>query len=106
MDLLISELDPDAVSLCFDSGWAEQGGQSATEFMAKHGQRIRMLHLRDFCGAQSVPLGHGDNDLAAQIALLSHLPNLEYLVVEQDPSPTPLEDMQTSRRYLRNTFGL
>ena len=106
IDLLLAELDPDAVTLCFDAGWAERAGQSAAEFLAQHGQRVHFLHLRDFRGTQSVPLGQGDIDLAAQIALLPHLPNLEYLVVEQDPSADPLADMQASRRYLRDNFGL
>ncbi len=106
MDLLLLELDPEAVTLCFDAGWAERAGQNAAEFLANYGQRVHFLHLRDFHGAQSVPLGQGDIDLAAQIALLPHLPNLEYLVVEQDPSADPLADMQASRRYLRDTFGL
>lgn len=106
MDLLLAELDLEAVTLCFDAGWAERAGQNAAEFLAQHSQRVRFLHLRDFRGAQSVPLGQGDIDLAAQIALLPHLPNLEYPVVEQDPSADPLADMQASRRYLRDTFGL
>ena len=106
MDLLLAELDPDAVTLCFDAGWAERAGQNAGEFLSEHGESIRFLHLRDFRGAQSVPLGQGDIDLAAQIALLPHLPHLEYLVIEQDPSADPLADMQASRHYLRDTFGL
>lgn len=106
MDLLLSELDPDFVTLCFDAGWAQRAGQNAAAFLREHGPRIAFLHLRDFRVAQSVPLGQGEIDLPAQIALLPHLPNLEFLVVEQDPSPNPLADMQASRRYLRDTFGL
>ena len=106
MDLLLSDLDPAAVTLCLDAGWAEQAGQSAAAFLAEHGPRVRLLHLRDFRGPQSVPLGQGDIDLAAQIAMLPHLPHLEYLVAEQDPSAAPLEDMRANRHYLRDTFGL
>ncbi len=106
MDILLRELDPTAVTLCFDAGWAERAGQDAADFLVEHGARIRFLHLRDFKGAQSVPLGQGDIDIASQIALLPTLPNLEYLVVEQDPSATPLNDMWASRRYLRDTYGL
>ena len=106
MNLLLAALDPNAVTLCFDAGWAERAGQNAAAFMTEHGERIQFLHLRDFSGAQSVPLGQGDIDIAAQIALLPHLSNLQYLVVEQDPAPDPLADMQASRRCLRETFGL
>ncbi len=106
MDILLEELDPAAVTLCFDAGWAERAGQNAARFLAEHAALVQFLHLRDFRGLQSVPLGQGDIDLAAQIALLPSLPTLEYLVVEQDPSATPLNDMQASRRYLRDTFGL
>ena len=106
MDLLLTVLDPDCVTLCFDAGWAERAGQNAADFLREHGDRVEFLHLRDFRGAQSVPLGQGDLNLAAQIALLPSLPNLKYLVVEQDPSENPPEDMRISRRYLRDTFGL
>ena len=106
MDLLLAELDPNLVTLCFDAGWAERAGQNAADFLREHAARIEFLHLRDFRGPQSVPLGQGEIDLEAQIALLPILSNLKYLVVEQDPSENPLEDMQTSRRYLRETFGL
>ena len=106
MDLLLTKLDPNAVTLCFDAGWTERAGESAIEFLHRHSTRVVILHRRDFRGAQSVPLGKGDLDLAAQVALLPSLPNLEYLVVEQDPSAAPLADLEESRTYLRNTFGL
>ena len=106
MDLLLAELDPNSVTLCFDAGWAERAGQNAADFLREQGARVGFLHLRDFRGPQSVPLGRGDLDLAAQIALLPTLLNLQYLVVEQDPSENPLEDMRISRAYLRKTFGL
>ena len=106
MALLLAELDPNFVTLCFDAGWAERAGQNAADFLREYAARIGVLHLRDFHGPQSVPLGRGEMDLAAQIALLPRLPNLQYLAVEQDPSDSPTEDMQVSRRYLRNAFGL
>ena len=106
MDLLLTEFNPNSVTLCFDAGWAQRAGQDAATFLREHGPRVGVLHLRDFRGTQSVPLGQGEINLPSQIALLPHLPNLAYAAIEQDPSPNPLADMQASRRHLRNAFGL
>ena len=107
MDLLLSGLDPKVVSLCFDAGWAARAGHDPVPFLHEHTTRIRMLHLRDFRGAESVPLGAGDLDLSSVLAALPHLPNLQALMVEQDPgTATPTEDMAASQRFLKDRLGL
>ena len=55
-DLFTDELPP-AVVLELDTYWAEVGGASATELLARHGDRVRLIHVKD---------GPGNRDTAAQ----------------------------------------
>jgi sugar phosphate isomerase/epimerase len=55
-DLFTDELSP-AVVLELDTYWAEVGGASATELLARHGDRVRLIHVKD---------GPGNRDTAAQ----------------------------------------
>ncbi len=107
MDILLSLLEPSVISLCFDAGWAALAGEDSVHFMRRHGDRIGTLHLRDFRGSVSVPLGSGDIDLSGILSLLPSLPNLQGVLVEQDPgTETPVADMIQSRLFLKNRFGL
>jgi sugar phosphate isomerase/epimerase len=107
MAVLLDELDAANVTLCLDAGWVWTAGQDPVGFLRENGDRVGFLHLRDFQGRESVALGRGEMDLAAVVAVARELPELRVLGVEQDPTtPTPLEDMQHSRRYLRDELGL
>ena len=107
MDILLPQLDPAVVSLCFDAGWAVRAGVDPVEFATKHASLIKTLHLRDFRGALSVPLGAGDMNLSQIVPAMVALPNVQAALVEQDPATeTPIEDMAISRRFLKEQFGL
>jgi sugar phosphate isomerase/epimerase len=101
MDLLLANLDVDAVRLCLDLGWLWIAGADPVRFLREHGEKIGAVHLRDFKGKESVALGRGDIDLASVVAEVRKWPRLEVLAVEQDPTtPDPLGDMLTSRQFL------
>ena len=101
MDLLLFGLDPEVVSLCVDAGWASLAGHDPVAFMLQHPDRIGTVHLRDFKGAKSVPLGRGDLDLKSTIAVLPKLPSAQVVLVEQDPGTAdPVGDMIGSLRFL------
>ncbi len=107
MDILLSRLDPAAAPLCFDAGWAVRAGHDPARFLTEHAARIGTLHLRDYRGEESVPLGAGDMDFSRLVPTLAALPNLRAALVEQDPATvTPFEDMAASRRFLKERFGL
>ena len=107
MDVLNDGLDPDAVALCVDTGWVWRAGLDAAEFLRSHRDRIGLVHLRDFTGAQSVPLGRGEFPLDSVIAVLPELPHLRWAIVEQDPdTDSPAADMTTSRACLRERYSL
>ena len=107
MDLLLGTLDVAVVPLCFDTGWAALAGHSPADFLDRNASRIGTLHLRDFRESVSVPLGAGS---VAQDAIVEQLPSLPYLkavLIEQDPgTQTPVQDMITSRQFLRERFGI
>lgn len=107
IDVLLNALDPAAVELCLDTGWVEVAGCDPVAFLRDHGDRIGLLHIRDFRGTESVPLGRGECDLGAVALNLPGLDNMAALVVEQDPTTdTPLEDMKASIRYLHEELNL
>lgn len=101
MDLLLEGFDPACVSLCADVGWVWFAGVDSLAFMREHAARIGVLHLRDFKGKVSETLGRGDIPLEAQLAAARELPNLRWVVVEQDPGcADPLGSMRESRAWL------
>lgn len=101
MDLLLAGCDPSRVGLCFDAGWAVRAGLDLLVFARTRAEWIGTLHLRDFRGAASVPLGAGDLDLRGTVPELLALPRLRAALVEQDPGgETPEAEMAQSRRFL------
>ena len=62
-DVFTERLDP-AVVLEIDTYWAEVGGQSAPELLARLGERVRLIHVKDGPrtteGAAQQPAGSGD----------------------------------------------
>ncbi len=107
MEILLAGFDPDAVKLCVDLGWVARAGLDPVAFLQEHRDWVGMVHLRDFRGEESVPLGQGDLELRPLATVLESLPCLNCVVVEQEPTTaTPLEDLLTSRRYLRDVFGI
>jgi sugar phosphate isomerase/epimerase len=101
MDLLLETLDSTCVRLCLDLGWLWIARADPPRFLREHGDRIGAVHLRDFKGQASVPLGQGDMDLPPLLAEVLRLPHLAALIVEQDPTTVdPLGDMLASKRVL------
>jgi sugar phosphate isomerase/epimerase len=106
MDILLHELDFDVVDLCLDVGWVWRAGLDPVQWMQQHRDKIGYLHLRDFAGEESVALGQGSMDLKPIVTTIDALPNVRWIVVEQDPtSPDPLRSMGESRAYLREHLG-
>ncbi len=106
IDLLLEELDFDVVKFCLDVGWIWFAGVDPAKFLKDHAEKIGVVHMRDFKNRLSVPLGQGEMNLDAIVAEIKKMTNLRALAVEQDPSSTPLEDMITSREYLKKQFAL
>jgi sugar phosphate isomerase/epimerase len=113
IEVLYEACDPAMVRACVDVYWVRDGGVDPAAFVAKHADRIRILHAKDSyreeVGRQSyAPVGSGVLDWPAIMKALepSACP---WVVVEQD-TPEPEGDAArssaASRRYLRETFSL
>ena len=48
VDFLLENTDPELVKLEDDVFWVQIGGRDTVEFLKKHGDRIPMLHVKDF----------------------------------------------------------
>jgi sugar phosphate isomerase/epimerase len=47
-DILLEETDASVVKFETDCGWMKVGGKDPVEYLRKHGNRIAMLHVKDF----------------------------------------------------------
>ncbi len=133
-DMLFEELegylDPQP-----DTCWLNYGGVNPSEYIRKYGDRINIVHLKDFVctklaagpvyalidengnaidksskedtGFCLVPLGQGRNDFHAILEACEEI-DADLVIVEQDDftGMTPIEGVKASRKYLKETFGI
>ncbi len=118
-----------------DTCWLHYGGVDPAAYVRKYGDRIDVVHLKDFTctklaagpvyalidndgnavekpsqedsGFCLVPLGKGRNNFEEILGACDEI-NADLLIVEQDnfTGMTPMEGVAESRRYLKHTFGL
>jgi sugar phosphate isomerase/epimerase len=107
VDLLLSELDPDAVDLCVDVAWVYRGGDDPAEFLARHADRIGYLHLKDtHSGEAFAELGRGVLDFDGIMRVIPTLPRVRWAMVEQDNTKlAPEESITISRDFLTKRYG-
>ncbi|MFI8104274.1 sugar phosphate isomerase/epimerase family protein [Streptomyces sp. NPDC086023] len=117
--------DPDAVSLCLDTGHYAYCGGDSVELIETFGERIGYLHLKQVdpavlaeVRAEQVPFGpavargvmceppQGVPDLAPVLAAAERLDTPLFAIVEQDmypcPPDRPLPIARRTRAYLRS----
>lgn len=89
-DLLLDQLD-DRVLVELDAYWARMGGADPAEVLARLGDRVRFVHVKDgpavsYAGDVMVPIGDGPTDWARVLRTPSgvrwHIVELERLHVE------------------------
>jgi sugar phosphate isomerase/epimerase len=130
-DTLLAETDPDLVFFELDIAWIEAGGQSAYEYLKRHGsRRFPLFHVKDFTltepplppgVTQAAPrttpnnvnlpnrpywltdVGKGDIDFPKIFSALRH-PRDHVFHVEHDDAPTDETIDETSPRP-RNPAG-
>ena len=118
-----------------DTCWLHYGGVDPSIYLRKYGDRIDVVHLKDFnCsrlaagpvyslidnngnavpkgsmednGFSLVPLGKGRNNFSEILEACDEI-DVKLLIVEQDDftGMTPMEGVAESRQYLRDTFGI
>lgn len=134
-DLVLGYTDPDLVKVEMDTYWVYRGGQDPVEWMQKYADRIVLLHQKDFPDNAPQPLNMfdgvvsaGDNidrnlfsttkdkrcfteigtgilPIQAIIDAAAGLPNLDYMILEQDfTALDEIESITISREAFASKF--
>jgi inosose dehydratase len=122
---LLDETDPHLVSWCFDCGHLAYGGGDNLEMLARYGNRIGYVHIKDldksileqakthgWSFAQALksyifaPLGEGAARIPDVIEKLRLADYDGWLVIEQDTTPVdPTEIARKNREYLERLLA-
>ncbi len=107
MDLILSEMDREAVDLCVDVAWVHIAGSDPALFLRRNAAIVGYVHLKDYTGDRHwVELGYGAVPLDSVMRAMPELRRARWVVYEQDSSDRPAaESCAISRRYLRDAFG-
>lgn len=134
-DLILENTDPDLVKLEIDTYWMHRGGQDPVAWMQKCADRVILLHQKDFPADAPQPLnlfdgvvsptenidlevflerkdercfteiGTGVLPIQDIIDAAGTLPNLDYLILEQDHTAMDeIESVRTSREAFASKF--
>lgn len=115
MEVFLNHTDPELVSFELDIFWLAVAGKDPIEFMKKHGDRIKLLHLKDLKAgvspnfktletAMNMPeifleVGNGVLDIKRSLEMARTI-GISHAYVEQDFSPNPLQSIRKSYQFL------
>ena len=125
IERFLKETDPALISICLDTGHHAHRGGDPVDFMRRHHQRVRYLHLKSIDGSvrsivnsQKIPfakavgmdmfceLSQGAVDFRAFAEVLREVDYEGFAVVEQDMYPAPFDKPLPigirNRAYLRD----
>lgn len=134
-EIIMENTDPELVKLELDTYWIYRGGQDAIDWIKRYSDRIILLHQKDFPQSSPQPLnlldgvfaddetinmdnfmerkepkafveiGNGTLPIQEIIDVTGTLPNLEYMILEQDYTELDeLDSIQESRRAFQEKF--
>ena len=134
-DMIMEHTDPDLVKIEMDTYWMYRGGQDPLGLMPRYADRVILLHQKDFPNESPQPLDLFDGVFGADedinidnfierkdkrcfteigtgilpiqeiIDAASALPNLDYMILEQDFTALPeLESIRVSAKAFRDRF--
>jgi sugar phosphate isomerase/epimerase len=93
-----------SVKLELDTAWLHAGGVKPSSYLEKYADRTILVHIKDLhktaTGWETVELGQGEVDLADTIAAAKKISS-QWLLLEQDNSPTPLESHGRNAVWLK-----
>jgi inosose dehydratase len=106
---VMESVDTRVVKFGPDVGQLAKSGSDPVKILRDFLPLIRNIHLKDYLGsphwAGYCPLGQGKVDIAAVMDVLEQARDLEYVMVELDPSPNPpmpaFETARTTRDHLK-----
>lgn len=100
-ELIVSETDPALVALELDVYWAQAGGHDPAALIARHADRVAMLHLKDLdpAGGRDAPAGEGTLDWEAILAA-GRAAGAAWYIIEQDTPRDALRDVRVAREQM------
>lgn len=113
---LLTELDPRNTVLELDCYWAQNAGIDPAAFLREHGDRIRLIHLKDMAVRRNAETGHAESFITEVghgnmnykgIVQAADEVNIEYYIVEQDANwmdGDPMKAVGSSCRYILSTL--
>lgn len=105
-DIMLKELNTN-ITFCLDCYWAYVGGQDVPALINKIGNRLSILHLKDYQktsnGFKMCELGKGSLNLKEFITC-AEKQGTKYSLVELDDSDDPMSEIKNSIKYLNTLF--
>lgn len=87
-----------------DMYWSFCAGINNKEYLARHKDKIALVHIKDGKNRKPTALGEGENDLANIVEGVKAI-GMEWVILENDdPVPTGLEDVTRSYKWLKENF--
>lgn len=87
-----------------DTFWVHRAGVGVRDYLLKHQDRVKLLHLKDGTEQELKAIGEGTAPVR-EVMQLAQEWQMEWIIVENDtPSPTGLEDLARSISYIKNQF--
>lgn len=101
IDILLRDTQ---VMLELDTFWALTAGEDVPAFMRTNRARISIIHLKDGTDGKPCAIGEGTAPCKRIYDLAREL-NISHIIVENDfPTPSGLEDIERSMRYISKNF--
>lgn len=101
-DGLVERID-DAIRVELDVGWALAGGEDPASLLARFGDRVDLIHMKDVdLGTRSpCKIGEGDVDMLACAAAANEA-NADWLVYEHDSPVDPAASIDAGAAFLES----
>ncbi len=105
-DMFLSEISPDLMKMELDLAWATKSGTDPLELFKKHPGRFPLWHVKDLDRVTQKPVevGAGYVDLK-RVFEGAATAGMQYLFVEQDAAPQPLDNIAVSYKNLKAMVG-
>jgi len=111
-DVALPVVEQHGASICLDVGhlaYPEAGGGDALDFLARHGERVREVHLHDFISVSEggrthtrdhLPLGRGQMDTIPFLRRLEEMGFEGAVILEVDSQADLEESLEQVRAFL------
>lgn len=87
-----------------DTFWVHRAGVDVKEYLLKHKETVKLIHLKDGTAEKLTAIGEGTAPIKTVMEMAKVL-DLEWVIVENDaPVPNGLEDIERSMTYIKANF--